>query len=309
MSPEWPLVLFTFFLCLSGGILACQGVLTVLGKGKKMQMVSLVAALVTLVIGGISVFMHLQHWERIFNAFGALLAGNGFGVSGITLELWGCVFEFIAIVLFFLFMRRSEDGIAPKWCGVLAIIVGLALPAVTGDSYLMEALPSWNTPLLIIYYIINTVFMGSLASYIIAAYKKDADAKELLGKVVFIGGILQLVIVLIYAFFITASAGSYSATISYYFDPTLPDIPMVDREGIVGSLIAGSNAPLFWLGAVIVGIIVPVAIMYYAKTKVTDEKQLLGYSVAATVTCMAGGIIWRVLLYLVCLRVFALYQL
>ena len=124
MNPEWPLILFTFFLCLSGGILGAQGLLTVLGKGKKMQNVALIAALATLVIGGICVFMHLQHWERIFNAFGALLAGNGYGVSGITLELWGCVVEFIAIALFFLFARRAEDGVAPKWAGILAIIVG-----------------------------------------------------------------------------------------------------------------------------------------------------------------------------------------
>ena len=68
MNPEWPLILFTFFLCLSGGILGAQGLLTVLGKGKKMQNVALIAALATLVIGGICVFMHLQHWERIFNA-------------------------------------------------------------------------------------------------------------------------------------------------------------------------------------------------------------------------------------------------
>ena len=33
MNPEWPLILFTFFLCLSGGILGAQGLLTVLGKG------------------------------------------------------------------------------------------------------------------------------------------------------------------------------------------------------------------------------------------------------------------------------------
>ncbi len=307
MEIEWPLVLFTFFLCLSGGILAAQGLLTVMGKGKKMQTTSLIAALVTLVIGGIAVFMHLQHWERIFNAFTALLGGNGFGVSGITLELWGCVVEFIVIVLFFLFMRRSENGEAPKWCGVLAIIAGILLPAVTGDSYLMPALPTWNSPMLIVYYIVNTVFMGGLASLIIAAVRQDDDAKDFLIKTVLIGGVLQLIVVLIYAFIINGSGSVYSASVSYYFDPTLPDVPMVDRAGIVGSLLIGSNAPMFWLGAVLVGIICPVVLTYLAKSK--QGNQLTGYAVAATVTCMAGGIFWRVLLYLVCLRVFALYQL
>lgn len=231
MNPEWPLILFTFFLCLSGGILGAQGLLTVLGKGKKMQNVALIAALATLVIGGICVFMHLQHWERIFNAFGALLAGNGYGVSGITLELWGCVVEFIAIALFFLFARRAEDGVAPKWAGILAIIVGLALPMVTGDSYLMPSLPTWDTPLLIVYYLTNTIFMGGLAALVIAGLTGDIEARDFMVKTALVGAVAQLVIVLVYAIVINGSAATYSADIAFYFDPTLPDVPMVDRAG------------------------------------------------------------------------------
>ena len=63
MEMEWPLILFTFFVCLASGILLAQGVLTVLGKGKQMQLASLVSSLVALAVGGISVFFHLQHWS------------------------------------------------------------------------------------------------------------------------------------------------------------------------------------------------------------------------------------------------------
>lgn len=306
MNAEWPLILFTFFLCLSGGILAAQGLLTLMGKGKKMQTASLVAALVTLVIGGICVFTHLQHWERIFNAFTALLAGNGYGVSGITLELWGCVVEGIVIVLFFLFMRRAEDGVAPKWCAVLAIIAGLALPVVTGDSYLMPSLPAWNTPLLLVYYLTNTIFMGALASMVIAAATKCDDAFDMLAKVAVVGGVLELITVIVYALVIGGSAGTYSADIAYYFDPTLPDVAMVDRAGTMGSLIAGANAPLYWLGAIIVGIVVPLVISFLAM-KVKDAQKLMTYAVAALVCVIIGGIIWRVLLYWVALSIFSLY--
>ena len=45
MHPEWPLILFTFFLCVAGGALGAQGLLNVMGKGKKMQLASLVTAL------------------------------------------------------------------------------------------------------------------------------------------------------------------------------------------------------------------------------------------------------------------------
>ena len=186
MNPEWPLILFTFFLCVSGGVLGVQGLLCVLGKGKKMQLPSLVVSLAALAVGGIAVFMHLQHWERIFNGFGHI-------TSGITLEFIGCIVFFVVLVLYFLFMRRSEDGMAPKWCGVLAIVAGLGLPALTGDSYLMHALPSWDTPLLIVYYLVNAVFMGGLASLIIAGVVGDDDASGLVTKAALAGGVLQLV--------------------------------------------------------------------------------------------------------------------
>ena len=110
MHPEWPLILFTFFLCVAGGALGAQGLLNVMGKGKKMQLASLVTALAALVVGGLSVFMHLQHWERIFNGFGHI-------TSGITLEFIDCIVFAVVLVLYFLMMRRAEDGMAPKWCG------------------------------------------------------------------------------------------------------------------------------------------------------------------------------------------------
>src|SRR5699024_10208666 len=194
-------------------------------------------------------------WERIFNGFGHI-------TSGITLEFIGCIVFFVVLVLYFLFMRRSEDGMAPKWCGVLAIVAGLGLPALTGDSYLMHALPSWNTPLLIVYYLVNAVFMGGLASLIIAGAVGDDDASGLATKAALAGGVLQLVVVLAYALVINGSAGLYSAEIQYYFDPTLPDVAMVDRAGIVGSIIAGDQAVLFWLGAIAVGVVVPAALAW-----------------------------------------------
>lgn len=305
MNPEWPLILFTFFLCLSGGIFAAQGLLTVLGRGKKLQAAALAATLITLVVGGIAVFMHLQHWERIFNAFGALLAGNGVGVSGITLELWGCVALFVAVVLFFLFMRRSDTGMAPKWCGVMAIVVGLALPVLTGDSYLMASLPSWNNPLLLAYYLTNAVLMGGLAALVIAGATGADDAKALLVKVALAGAAAQVVVVLAYAFVINGSGGLYSADIQYYFDPTLPDVAMVDRAGIVGSILAGGNAVMFWLGVVAVGLVAPMAAVWLGRGE--RGAKVAGFAGAALACTVVGGICWRIILYAVAISVFALY--
>ena len=88
MHPEWPLILFTFFLCVAGGALGAQGLLNVMGKGKKMQLASLVTALAALVVGGLSVFMHLQHWERIFNGFGTSPRASRWRSSAASCSRW-----------------------------------------------------------------------------------------------------------------------------------------------------------------------------------------------------------------------------
>ena len=198
-------------------------------------------------------------------------------------------------MLFFLFAHRAEDGIAPKWVGVLAIIVGLALPMVTGDSYLMPSLPTWDTPLLIVYYLTNTIFMGGLAALVIAGLTGDVEVRDFMVKTALVGAVAQLVIVLVYAIVINGSAGTYSADIAFYFDPTLPDVPMVDRAAVVGSLLAGSNALMFC----------PAAILWFGKAN--EGQQLAIYAGGAGVCCIIGGIIWRVLLYSAAMHIFALF--
>ncbi len=130
MEIQWPLILFTFFNCLAGGIFLMQGILTLSGKGKAMQLASCISAIVVLAIGGLSVFFHLQHPLRMLNGFGHI-------TSGITIELIFVIVFAIAVVLYFLMMRRSEEGVAPKWCAVLAIVVSLG-PAVRDGRLLPD---------------------------------------------------------------------------------------------------------------------------------------------------------------------------
>ena len=302
MEMEWPLILFTFFVCLASGILLGQGVMTVLGKGKSMQLASLVSSLVALAVGGISVFFHLQHWERIFNGFGHI-------TSGITLEFIGCVVFFVVLVVYFLMMRRAEDGMAPKWCGVLAIIMGVAMPAITGGSYLMEAIPVWDTFLLPVYYVFNAVFFGGLSVLVIAALTKCDDVNDTAIWLAIGGGVATAVALIAYAVFINSLGGVYS-DITYYFDPTLPDSSMIDvQEDFVGTVLAGSNAPLFWIGAVIVGVALPVVAAFMAKRALAGGKQqqVLPMAGAGLACALAGGICWRMILYMVAVSIFALY--
>ena len=298
MELQWPLILFTTLVAWSAGLFGAQAVAVLRGGGGRAQMPALVASVALLAAGGIAVFFHLQHWERIFNGFGHI-------TSGITLEFVGCIVFAVVLVLYFLMMRRSEDGMAPKWCGILAIVVGAALPIVTGMSYLMPSLPVWNTPLLPVYYLCNTVLMGGLSALVIAGATGADDVKGLAIKLVVAGGIAQLVVVAAYAVAISSMGGLYS-DVTYYFDPTLPDVGMVDTDAVVGSLFTGSQALAFWLGAVILGSVAPVVLGIVART-VSDVKKLAAYAAAGLVCAVIGGLCWRSILYVVAVSVFALY--
>jgi DMSO reductase anchor subunit len=298
MELQWPLILFTFFMCLSSGILFAQSVLALKGEGRAFQNTSLVASFVAMVVGGIAVFLHLQHWERIFNGFGHI-------TSGITQELIGVVLLFLALLVFFLMARRSEDGSVPAWVAWAGIIVPVIMVAVMGHSYLMEGRPSWNTPMLIVYYLINAALMGSLTVLIIAAAKKQDGDFELLKKIVFISAILQLVALAVYAMVLGASVGTY-ADHGTYFDPTLPDIPKVEPAAVIGSLFTGSCALAFWGGAIVVGGILPICLSFLLN-KAKDAGKTMTYACASLVCTAVGGLVWRGLLYVVALTIFAIF--
>ncbi len=297
MELHWPLILFTFFLCVAGGIMFGQGLATALGKGKKTQVIALISALASLVVGGIAVFMHLQHWERIFNGFGHI-------TSGITLEFIACIVFVVALAVYFLMMRRADDQTAPRWCGWVFMVVGVALVAVTGDSYLMAAVPAWDTPLLIVYYICNMLAFGGFATIIIALVSKSDEQVALAKKLAAGGAVVQLLVLVVYALYVTNTADTYT-DLGYYFDPTLPDSAMMDIAAVV-NVLSGDQAPMFWTGAIAVGSVVPL-IMAFVMLKGREGKATLGVAAVSLGCVIVGSLCWRVILYMVAISVFAVY--
>lgn len=300
MEIQWPLILFTFFNCLAGGIFLMQGILTLSGKGKAMQLASCVSAIVALAIGGLSVFFHLQHPLRMLNGFGHI-------TSGITIELIFVIVFAIAVVLYFLMMRRSEEGVAPKWCAILAIVVSLALPFATGDSYLMSAIPVWDTMLLPLYYVVATVMLGGLAAMIIAGATKAEDAVKLSATVAFIGAVVCAIVSVIYAVAISGMGANYTE-MEYYFDPTLPDVAMRQSEQITGAILAGEHAVAFWLGNVVIGCAVPAVLAALVMVGKIPAEKALAVAVIALVCAVIGTIVWRVLLYKVAVNALIQFQ-
>ena len=136
MELQWPLILFTTLLAWAAGLFAAQCVWALRGKGARAQMPALITSAVLLVVGGIAVFFHLEHWERIFNGFGHM-------TSGITQELIAIVVLAVVMVVYFVYLRRGGDEAkVPTWLSIVGIVVAAILVIVMGHSYMMASLPA-----------------------------------------------------------------------------------------------------------------------------------------------------------------------
>ena len=290
MEAQWPLIIFTLFVCVTSGLLASMGILALKGKGRGLQMTALIVSAVSLVIGGIGAFLHLEHWERIFNGFGHI-------TSGITQELIGCVALAVVMVLWFVFLRKDDEKV-PAWLAWVSIIVAIGMVAATGHSYLMPSRQAWGVAL-IIFYLCNACMLGPIVLWAVAVAKKDTEAEGVAINLSFFGAALQLVGDVIYAVSIALSS---MPDHGYYLDPTQMTTPPKAVTDLFEVMVSGAAAPMFWC-AIVCAIIVLVCTLL-ARKKAGASKTFL---VLAIVAALATSLFFRVVVYQLGFTVFMLF--
>ena len=299
MELQWPLIVFTTLVAWSAGLFGTQALMAVFGVGKKAQVPAWVCSAVLLAAGGIAVFFHLEHWERIFNGFGHL-------TSGITQELIAIVVLAVVAVAYLVLMRKSDDGASvPKWLAWVAVALSVVLVAVMAHSYTMAARPAWDSVLWILYVLGNACVLGPATFLRVLAAggpgdqpaDRAADAGAPAGRTALAGAALNALAALAFAIFLQLSAGSF-ADVGLYFDPTHPTKAMADAAATVAS-----QAPLLWLGAVAVGAIVPLAAAFLGRR--TGNWKL--WAPAAIIAALVGAVCMRVVFYNLGLSVFMFY--
>ena len=282
MELQWPLILFTTLCAWSCGVFGTQGVLAYKGLAKKSQMPALIASLVLLAVSGIAVFFHLQHWERIFNGFGHI-------TSGITQELIAIVVFCLVAVAYFVFLRKSKDGgTVPKWLGLCAVAIAIALAAVCAHSYMMEARPAWNSVLEMGSIVGAACLLGPLTLVVIMAIQ--GDSLEGAGVPAVIGTLIGTITTVAYGAYLQMSGNLFN-TVGYYFDPTHPTKAMMDTAAA-----ATDQAAIIWIGAVLLGAIVPLVCSCVGRKKANAASwKLLG--TVAVVSGVVGAVCLRVAFY------------
>ena len=301
MELQWPLIVFTTLVAWSAGLFGTQALMAAFGTGKRAQVPAWICSAVLLAAGGIAVFFHLEHWERIFNGFGHL-------TSGITQELIAIVVLAVVAIVYLVLMRKSDDGASvPKWLAWVAVALSVVLVAVMAHSYTMAARPAWDSALWILYVLGNACVLGpatfALLSALAAGGPRDqpaeraADAGAPAGLTALAGAAANALATLAFAAFLQLSAGSF-ADVGLYFDPTHPTKAMADAAATVGA-----QAPLLWLGVVAVGAIVPLAAAFVGRR--TGNWKL--WAPAAIAAALVGAVCMRVAFYNLGLSVFMFY--
>ena len=289
MELQWPLILFTTFVAWSAGLFGTQALLATGGHAKRSQLPAWVASAALLAVGGVAVFFHLEHWERIFNGFGHL-------TSGITQEFVAIVVLAAVAVAYLVAMRRSDDGAtAPKWLCWAAVAVCVILVAAMAHSYTMAARPAWDSALWIAYVIGNACVLGPCTMALVMAVCGDEVAP--VGLPALAGAALAALTAVAFAAFLQASGGSF-AEVGYYFDPTRPTAGMADAASAVAA-----QAPLLWAGAVAVGGALPLVAAFMGRK--SGNWKLWGP--VAIVCALIGAVCLRVVFYELGLSVFMFY--
>ena len=239
MELQWPLILFTTLLAWAAGVFGAQCLYTLRGQGTRAQMPALITSAALLVVGGIAVFFHLEHWERIFNGFGHL-------TSGITQELIAIIVLFVAMVVYFVYLRRGgDDAKVPTWLAAVGLVLAVVLVAVMGHSYMMASLPAWDSVLQIGSLLGAACGFGPATMAVLCAVKDES--LDYTAKVNVIGQIVNVVLVVAYLLAMQATAGSYTA-VEFWFDPTSPTMDITPD----GSTAPFSGASLAWAVVAIV---------------------------------------------------------
>ena len=290
MALQWPLILFTSLVCAGAGLVAVEGLFALLGKGKKAYFPAAITALALVVLGGIFVFFHLEHAERIFNGFGHI-------TSGITQELIGMVLVVIAMVLFLLMLRRSEDKTVPAWVPIVGLVVSALLIVAMGHSYMMDSRPAWNNILQLLSLLGAAFILGPATVAVYAAIKK-VEIPEL-GLYNVIGTLVNAVLTCGFMLSMNAASSSFES-FAYYFDPTHPNYPM--KSGADVSLFSGDS--LTAVVIIIIAIVVSIIAAFIGKKQ---GNKWLTWGSIIVVCGLACAIALRCVMYSMGATMFMLY--
>lgn len=289
MDIQWPLVFFTLFIGLGCGTFAGSIIITEwFGRAKQIRMLSSIIAIVALGLGGMASTLHLGHPERMFGAL-------GHPTSGIFMESSIIFLLGLDILIYLLALRRNVSGQTCKIIGTVGIVLAIALAFVNGDTYVMAARPAWNTLVLPVLYIASAAVMGCFSLNLLLLRTEHYDKTAITATETAATTEATATTLMINRASLAALAIQAVLMIAYLVHIAVAPYPDMTRS--VARVLLGNLALLFWGGWVLLGLVVPAALMtkFYAK-KAKNIAPLT--SVKLGLACvLVAGIAFRMLMF------------
>ncbi len=300
MDIQWPLVFFTLFVGLGCGTFVGSVALTEwCGKAKQIRTASSIIALAAFAVGGLSSTMHLGHPERMFGAL-------GHPTSGIFLESTMIGLVGFDIIIYLLALRRNAADQVLKAIGTVGALLAVVLAFANGDAYVMAARPAWNTLILPILYVASAGVMGCFSLSVLLARINYADtiAKITVTETAATAETetetteteITTATAIINRAMLIALAIQAVLLIAYLVHIAVAPYPDITRS--VTRVLTGNLAPLFWGGLVLLGFLVPTALMTQFRTKEADSISPLTMAKLGLVCVVAAGAAFRMLMFL-----------
>lgn len=202
---------------------------------------------------------------------------------------WGviilCLFIVVSGIALVLNLMKKET---PKAIDIIGLVLAVCTAAYTG--VLLGAAPGfplWNIVVMPLLFIVSATSSG-FASVLLVAHATGSEepaALPFLKKMAYILPALEavLVVVLFVVAMMTQGSGAEAAVAS------------------VMNMVAGSYAPVFWVGFVVVGLVAPVAFEVLNARKASSAK---GLAVAAEACVLVGAFLLRFLVIMAAVPIF-----
>ena len=216
----------------------------------------------------------------------ALLLHNPFSVM-----TWGVVFlaGFMVVSIIVLALDILKKGV-PRWLELVGAAFGLCVGMYTGALLgVVKTFPLWNTALLPVLFLVSAMSAGAASVLLTAIFKhpEEFNRAGVLKKFHFCLPIIEFVLVaaLLFVTMYNSTAGFES----------------------VWSLVAGKWAPLFWVGLVAVGLVLPTVLecrLLFFSSKEFEESRTAHYiSAASDAAVLVGGFLLRFLIVMAALPI------
>jgi formate-dependent nitrite reductase membrane component NrfD len=254
------------------------------GRYRRLAKPGIYAGPVMVAVGALLLLIELGRPLRFWRGF--LKPGSSMMSIGIILISLFIILGFLHI-LFSLFPKIGVKQAVLRWLGIVTAVIGIGVILYTGLLLgLVKAVPFWNTPLLPMLFLISALLCGlatvmlivGLWRWVMPAQVEMEEVGESFRSLIPLVVILVVVeLLMLFSLLFVTGGSQVTAAESARF------------------LVSGGYATAFWVGLVVVGLLVPLGLVAWMVARRGEKASglLVDLTTLAAFCLLVGGLFLR----------------